>query len=39
MNEKEVESEDGAVEHPVVELMDNSVETYRVDAPSLAVHV
>jgi hypothetical protein len=39
MNDKEMESDDGDVEHPVSELMDNSVEMHRGVAPSLAVQV
>jgi hypothetical protein len=40
MNDKDMELDDGAVEHPVSELMDNSVEMHRgVVATSLAVQV
>jgi hypothetical protein len=35
LNEKEVESEDGAVEHPADELMANLVEMDKDDAASL----
>jgi hypothetical protein len=39
MNDKEMESDDGAVEHLVSELTDNSVEMHRGVAPSLAAQV
>jgi hypothetical protein len=39
VTEKEVESEDGDVEHPDGELMANSVDMNKVDAALLAAHV
>jgi hypothetical protein len=39
VTEKDVESEDGDVEHPDGELMANSVDMNKVDAALLAAHV